>query len=221
MGADNVSGYCHGDSNAVVSWSYYPTGVSFFGVEGDSLNCNDILVSPAIQLASGQSWNLAFYAMSLDESYPDGLEVKIATSFPRQLSDFTVSLMPRMVLSDSVYRRFVYNLNQYAGQSIYIGFIHQDNNKYGLLLDDVSVTGEVTGIDGVSSSSVMLFPNPTSGTLSVQAEGLRQIEVLDVNGRKVLSSTNGQINMSMQGSGIYLVRVVTTEGVSVHKILKK
>ena len=221
MGADNVSGYCHGDSNAVVSWSYYPTGMSFFGVEGDSLNCNDILVSPAIQLASGQSWNLAFYAMSLDESYPDGLEVKIATSFPRQLSDFTVSLMPRMVLTDSVYRRFVYNLNQYAGQSIYIGFIHQDNNKYGLLLDDVSVTGEVTGIDGVEPACVLLFPNPTTGNLSIQAEGLRQIEVLDANGRKVLSSVNGQINMSTLSSGIYMVRVMTTEGVSIHKILKK
>ena len=221
MGADNVSGYCHGDSNALVSWSYYPTGMSFFGVEGDSLNCNDILVSPAIQLAAGQSWNLVFYAMSMGDSYPDGLEVKLATSAPRQLSDFNINLMPRMVLTDSVYRQFVYNLNQYAGQSIYIGFIHQDNNKYGILLDDVSVTGEVTGIDGVESSHVLLFPNPTSGSLSVQTEGLRQIEVLDVNGRKVLTSVNGQVNMSTLSSGIYMVRVLTTEGVSIHKILKK
>ena len=218
---DGIEEYCYSDSNAIVSWSYYPTDMSFFGIVGDSLNCTDILVSPAVQLAAGQAWKLTFYARSFADVYPDGLEVKIATSAPRQLSDFTVALMPRTVLSDSVYRQFVYDISAYAGQSIYLGFIHQDNNQYGLLLDDVSVMGQVTGIDGVAEDNVMLFPNPTDGRLSVQADGLRQVEVLDMNGRRVALSADGHVNLSALGSGIYLVRVTTTDGVSVHKIVKK
>lgn len=79
------------------------------------------------------------------------------------------------------------------------------------------------GINTVNNVEVNVYPNPATDVLHVEANGINRIEVIDLAGRIVLSSTQAQntINISSLANGIYMLRTSTMEGVNVQKIVKK
>ena len=78
------------------------------------------------------------------------------------------------------------------------------------------------GIDDVTANDVKLYPNPTTGNLYIEVEGLQKVEVIDAVGRVVMSQNNGNvINMSNLANGIYTVRVMANGNTAVKKVVKK
>ncbi|MGL5890055.1 MAG: T9SS type A sorting domain-containing protein, partial [Bacteroidia bacterium] len=74
------------------------------------------------------------------------------------------------------------------------------------------------------------YPNPNDGvfTLAFELSSAKtvQFEVLDVQGRKVYEqrregvlSHREQIDLSMAESGIYVLRIITNDGVATQKIV--
>jgi hypothetical protein len=91
---------------------------------------------------------LSWRGRAMDPSYPDGYEVRIMTSaagFPtggtavmgNQVTSST--LLYSTAAEASSWTTHSINLNAYAGQSVYIGFRNNSNDKYVLLIDDVKV----------------------------------------------------------------------------------
>lgn len=77
------------------------------------------------------------------------------------------------------------------------------------------------GINDIDNN-VAIYPNPASDKLNVVAEGVKNIEIIDATGRVVLNTKSaGSINISSLSNGIYMVRTITNEGVSMQKIIKK
>ena len=77
------------------------------------------------------------------------------------------------------------------------------------------------GIDDVTANSVKLYPNPTTGNLYVEVEGLQKVEVIDAVGRVVMTQNNGNLNLSTLANGIYSVRVMANGSTAVKKVVKK
>ncbi|REC78599.1 hypothetical protein DRF60_09125 [Chryseobacterium elymi] len=79
-------------------------------------------------------------------------------------------------------------------------------------------TSEVT-----KKSSAKIYPNPTSGSVTVQTEkGLEKYEVYSVSGQKLLEGTSGVVNMNGFTPGTYLIRIYTKDKKSItEKIIKK
>jgi hypothetical protein len=76
---------------------------------------------------------------------------------------------------------------------------------------------------GVGENGGMaIFPNPTKGNVTIQANGMSHITVVSVHGQVVYDAdvdTNEVIlNMSQYSAGMYTVRVVTENGVRVERI---
>lgn len=94
---------------------------------------------------------------------------------------------------------------------------------YVILVSDIEVVpaGTTVGIDGVNGTNVAVYPNPASSMLRVEGEGIEQVEIIDMNGRVVMTAGAGSINVGSLSAGIYMVRVVTESGVSTQKIVKK
>jgi fibronectin type 3 domain-containing protein len=71
---------------------------------------------------------------------------------------------------------------------------------------------------------VKLYPNPTSGQLSIEAEKMTSISVFDLLGQCVMQMTveDGQatIDMSQLQEGIYLIKVSTANGTSMQRVIK-
>lgn len=114
---------------------------------------------------------------------------------------------------------------RFTGWSLDPGYtdIITDNPFTFTVTSDVTVTAHFEvdnmGIDNpVASSTVSIFPNPTTGTVSVEAHG--NIELCDLTGRVLQSITVTKpqtIDLSHLPAGIYLLRC----GGEVHKIVKQ
>ena len=83
------------------------------------------------------------------------------------------------------------------------------------------VTGTVDGI-GENSDNVALYPNPTSGNVTIEANGMSRITVMSVLGQVVydteVNADNYTLNMAQFNAGMYLVRVYTENGVTVKRV---
>lgn len=68
------------------------------------------------------------------------------------------------------------------------------------------------GVDEIGSDAFAIYPNPANGFIRVvdkrHGESLQQnIEIYDITGRKVLISTESEINVSKLPQGIYFVKI--------------
>ena len=75
-----------------------------------------------------------------------------------------------------------------------------------------------------SLSNVKLYPNPTSGQLSVEAEAMTSVSVYDLVGQCLMqkSAEDGQatIDMSQLQNGVYVIKVNTANGSAVQRVVK-
>ncbi|MFH2141694.1 MAG: T9SS type A sorting domain-containing protein [Bacteroidota bacterium] len=105
-----------------------------------------------------------------------------------------------------------------------------------LWIDDVSVVLS-TGIEQVfgEENNLVVFPNPTTGKIIVEAENIERIEVLDMQGKLVKSqkyhpefaegtkvkSQKCEIDLSDQVNGIYIIKVSTDKQLITRKLVKQ
>ena len=76
-------------------------------------------------------------------------------------------------------------------------------------------------IDDVTEVAVQLYPNPTTGKLVVEAEGLQRVEVIDAVGRVAIVQTSGKmIDMRGLAGGVYTVRLTVDGKTLLRKVVK-
>ena len=79
-------------------------------------------------------------------------------------------------------------------------------------------------VDENPLSNVKLYPNPTSGQMSIEAKGMTSVSVYDLVGQCVMqrSAENGQLtlDMSQLQNGIYFIKVNTANGSTVQRVVK-
>ena len=91
----------------------------------------------------------------------------------------------------------------------------------GVFLTYNNDCGSHVGVAEVSESNVRLYPNPTNGILNIESNGEMTISVMNILGQKVLETTatdNTTIDLSGFESGIYMVRVMTENGMMTEKV---
>ena len=79
----------------------------------------------------------------------------------------------------------------------------------------IASPGEPDG-DAVAAT---VYPNPTTGWLTVSAGGLRRVEVMDATGRVVSVSENANVNLTGCTAGVYFVRVLTDGGCALRRVV--
>ena len=69
-------------------------------------------------------------------------------------------------------------------------------------------------------NSVLIYPNPATNVLYVN-NSIIKTEILDINGRKILTTTNNIININSLKKGIYLVKLSSNSILKVEKLIIK
>lgn len=91
--------------------------------------------------------------------------------------------------------------------------------------DPIEVTTGGWGVSENESMNINVYPNPAEGFVNVKAEGLKNVELIDMMGRVISrnesSETMTTIDLSSLTSGIYFLRVTTESGVSLQRIAVK
>lgn len=77
------------------------------------------------------------------------------------------------------------------------------------------------GIAPVEDAQVAIYPNPATDKVSIHADNIVRVEVLDVTGRTVATTTQNEVNISNLDNGVYMFRVITANGTTLQKVVKK
>ncbi|MEQ8240875.1 MAG: T9SS type A sorting domain-containing protein [Cyclobacteriaceae bacterium] len=72
------------------------------------------------------------------------------------------------------------------------------------------------------NNSLVLYPNPAINTVTISGyEGISQVRVFAMNGQEVMKSKEATFNVAKLKSGLYLVEVLTNEGVFTTRMRKE
>lgn len=121
------------DSAAFSTSWYAPAGAA-----------DDWMITPAIATLPANivlSWN----AVTYDASFPDGYEVRIMTTAPTGTTGNIGNLLTSSTVlfstaaENTAWTSRNVSLNAYAGQTVYIAFRNNSNDKFLLLIDDVKL----------------------------------------------------------------------------------
>lgn len=102
--------------------------------------------------------------------------------------------------------------------------IYFDYN-YPIITNTAQTTFTNLGVEEMALEGVTIYPNPVQNTLQVKAKQLiESVQILDHQGRvlevQIQNEMATQLNFEKYPKGIYFVKVRTSSGTAVHKIVK-
>ena len=189
---------------------------------------NRWLITPSIRLTSGNYF--VWDAYSMDDEYLEDYKVRISTTNTDTASFTTLATIYG---EEGTWQRRSVNLSAYAGQDVYIAFQYISDDMFRLLIDNLKIAGPATltpdgpeppeGITNADGSDINVYPNPTTGVITVAASNITRIEVIDAMGRVAMTQEGSAntMNISALAEGVYTLRVATENGVSMKRIVKK
>jgi Secretion system C-terminal sorting domain len=108
---------------------------------------------------------------------------------------------------------------QYSTTEMLLMFL----TNYGVLIKTgIDISNLTLSVDDVSlkDSNLLLYPNPANDMVSFSDNSIKTITVYDINGRKVLSTTNSNsFSVKTLAQGIYIVKGTSDNNVVVTKKL--
>ena len=127
----------------------------------------------------------------------------------------------------------------YEGETVRIRAIANPGYEFSHWQEDentqnprtITVTGDATytaifvqatAIEGSVVSEISIYPNPTTGIVNIEAEGLVKVVVYDVTGRMMKSvAKESTIDISNLEAGVYFFSVETANGSAMKKLVKE
>jgi len=89
-------------------------------------------------------------------------------------------------------------------------------------LDTMSVD---INLDLSKTDNIELYPNPSSGKINIKADGMKRIEISNINGQTVyeLNKENSflEIDLSDKPKGIYIIKITSDKATTSRKIIKQ
>ena len=77
------------------------------------------------------------------------------------------------------------------------------------------------GLDNAEELNLNVYPNPTTGIVTVDGEGIKNVDVMDMSGRMVMNTSSRTVDMTNLSNGVYMLRISTEKGTFTQKIVKK
>ncbi len=185
---------------------------------GQILTPDNWLITPQLAIPA-QGAYVGWWVAAQDPSYPDD-HYEVMVSPTLDLADF-VSVYEETISTDAWTERNV-DLAQFAGQNVYIAFVHNEcTDVFRMKIDDITVAAG-TGIQEVANNSTVVYPNPANNVINVNStSNINGVEIYTIAGQKVANYTaNGTqtaISVSNLSNGMYLMKINTENGTSVQK----
>ena len=114
----------------------------------------------------------------------------------------------------------------------YTGTVDETNNTVSYIFTDAvsfkavtaSAAGATLTIEDLSpaTSSIYVYPNPTANRIYIQANNIKKVALFDLMGRKVMETSQYQLDLGSLNIGSFILQVTTDNNKSKSfKIIKK
>jgi len=84
-------------------------------------------------------------------------------------------------------------------------------NLYRTLYNDIA--------DNITQDNIIIYPNPTDGVITIEANNIEQIEITDIKGKTIYLGKEDQIDIRKNPPGIYFLKITTVKGFMVQKVI--
>ena len=213
----NIDGYAPYEGNQ---------GLYFFasGANSTTFPNDDWMIGPEFTISGVTSPTLSFWAKSITDQYGlDRFQIGIGSS--TNPDDFTIISSGNYEEAPTEWTQYEYDLSAYEGQTVRVGIHCVSNDSFVLQMDAFVVEGTL-GITDTNSLQMSLYPNPTEvGYVTIQTpvSGLKEVEVFDVIGKTVISTSliSDTMDVSELNPGIYMVRVTIDNQSNTSKLIIK
>lgn len=112
---------------------------------------------------------------------------------------------------------FFHDMQQFY---VHVTAVYGSEHRESIYTDSVYVHGPLLNTTDFQKAKPIVFPNPTSGLLSINFNTLKTITVYDLKGKMVKTmQPSSQVDISSLKPGIYFLKLATDGGVSVQKII--
>ena len=168
---------------------------------------NRWLITPPINLGAFGNY-LTWDSKSQDASYPDSYLVLLSTT-DNQVSSFTDTIA-FVVGENAEWTAREVNLTGqgYDNQTVRIAFVLRSIDAYKLYLNNLEVRSlDNASVPTMEMPSLQVYPNPTTEgiTLGNKPENCT-VNLLDLHGKVLETSTKNYLSLSHLDAGIYLVK---------------
>jgi len=161
--------------------------------------CEDWLVTPLINLSGLSNPSLTFYGgQTYSSDYGNSYQIKISTTSQTDIASFaTIATYSEADFDSAILgpltTQKTVDLSAYANQQIYIAFFMQNTDGDDFYVDNVSVNGSLGTINFDQSSTIAVYPNPSTGLFNVSTKiEVETITVYDTFGKLVKVHTKIQ-----------------------------
>lgn len=192
---------------------------------------HEVMKSPAIDLTTGVSATLTFYFMMSEywgiDPY-DNYDLHVAVSIDNGVT-FNDTVWNEIDTDTSTWVSWDWvqasvDLTSYIGNSqVVLAFVYDgyDGAQGGLdnIIVDLATT---TSQSEMEHSFINVFPNPASDVITVEVPENTRYAISDISGKIIytgLAAENEKVDVSQYANGIYSVKIVSDEHVSVQRFV--
>ncbi|MFL2643343.1 MAG: T9SS type A sorting domain-containing protein [Flavobacteriales bacterium] len=216
-------------------------------VEGDDPNCNQTYVvtnvcndecTGALPLEAGQEIS-GDTSNATDSGNNPSNDLWYSYTGNGESDEITISLCGSSydtyirIFDSCTGDQIVYN-DDACGLQSEITFTSDGTTTYYIMVEGYSANNgafvlsvsSTLGVDEIDLSNLKIYPNPVDGnyvTIKSPIGGDKQIELFDINGRRVLSSTisGDMLDVSSINAGFYMIKVTVNDYQKVSKLIIK
>ena len=206
---ENYQSFSNKDANSSVIIALYNSKQdSTLRAYSAILSVEDNTSDPSLNAVNGTHFNIT----------PSQQKVEFE---PGQLGFRNEKLIKINPVVDNVFwgqRAFKLNLTVYEGFSAgELAFGHQ------FITIIIDYNGSKIGVPRVDKSNFTIYPNPSSSNIFITGVNVRNIQVLDLMGKVVLTqdSPSNELNIESLPAGMYMINALSDKGLVVQKIIKQ
>ena len=132
----------------------------------------------------------------------------------------TINYSTRDTIVDSATNSYTWNGNTYTESGEYLFEGQTEAGCDSVIVLQLTITQ--VGINIAEDNNIMLYPNPTSGKLTIVADDVEKVEVFDQSGRiaATFKDTN-EIDIHDLPTGAYTLRITLHNGSAVKRVIKQ
>ena len=132
----------------------------------------------------------------------------------------TINYSTRDTIVDSATNSYTWNGNTYTESGEYLFEGQTEAGCDSIIVLQLTITQ--VGINIAESNNITLYPNPTSGKLTIVADDVEKVEVFDQSGRiaATFKDTN-EIDIHDLPTGAYTLRITLRNGSAVKRVIKQ
>ena len=101
------------------------------------------------------------------------------------------------------------------------------NGSYAVIINDgiCSDTSACIMVNSVdihelnNSSNIIIYPNPSTGQITVESPNAVQVEIYNLSGVLIKSTNKKEIDLSQEAKGVYFVKIMTKENIEITKLI--